>query len=209
MSLSAFVKINAVNNLSDARYCAGMGVQLMGFCLEPGHSKSITADKYREMTGWISGVELAGEFEHSHPEQILEIAQECPGLGYIEVKEEAFLPMLMHTGFQLIWKVQVEHPEHLDALMPKTGYLNTHNIMLHLVSEHPLLDDSVVEKIGHLCRNCEVLVGFDINAANVLDLLENAQPKGISLEGGEEIKPGFKDFDELSEILEILEEEEE
>jgi phosphoribosylanthranilate isomerase len=208
MSLSAFVKINAVNNLSDARYCAGMGVQLMGFCLEPGHSKSITPDKYREMTGWISGVELAGEFDNSHPEHILEIAQECPGLGYIEVKEEAFLPMLMHTGFQLIWKAQVERPEDLDALMPKAGYFNTHNILLHLVSDHMILDETVLDKISHLCGDCEVLVGFGINAENVLDLLETAQPKGISLEGGEEIKPGFKDFDELSEILEILEEEE-
>jgi phosphoribosylanthranilate isomerase len=185
-----------------------MGVQLIGFCLEPGHSKSISADKFREMTSWISGVELAGEFENSHPEQILETIQDCPGLRFIEVKEEAFLPVLMHADLQLIWKVKVEHPEHLDALMPKTGYLNSHSIMLHLVSEHLLLDEKVLEKISLLCRNCEVLVGFDIHAENVLDLLDTAQPKGISLEGGEEIKPGFKDFDELSEILEILEEEE-
>lgn len=208
MSLSAFVKINAVNNLSDARYCAGMGAQLMGFCLEPGHSKSLTAEKFREITGWISGVELAGEFEQIHPEQILEVVQECPGLGYVEVREEAFLPMLVHTGFQLIWKVQVESHEQLDALLPKTGYLNTHNILLHLVSDHLMLDGIVLEKIRQLCGACEVLIGFDITAENVLEILDDVQPKGISLEGGEEIKPGFKDFDELSEILEILEEEE-
>ena len=29
--------------------------------------------------------------------------------------------------------------------------------------------------------------------------------KGISLKGGEEIRPGYKDFDELADILEALE----
>jgi len=38
-----------------------------------------------------------------------------------------------------------------------------------------------------------------------VELVEETGVKGIEMEGGEEIKPGLKDFDELAEILEALE----
>ncbi len=34
MSLNTFVYIRDVDNLSDARYCAGMGVDMIGFRLD-------------------------------------------------------------------------------------------------------------------------------------------------------------------------------
>lgn len=37
MALKTFVKISGVNNLSDARYCAGMGVNQLGFNIEDKH----------------------------------------------------------------------------------------------------------------------------------------------------------------------------
>ena len=66
MALKTFVKISAINNLSDARYCAGMGVDMLGFALEPTNPDSISPEKYTEIIGWLSGVKFVGEFEQSN-----------------------------------------------------------------------------------------------------------------------------------------------
>ncbi len=63
MSLRTFVKIGSVNNLSDARYCAGMAVDLIGFNIDPETEGSVTPSFFREITEWIAGVGFVGEFE--------------------------------------------------------------------------------------------------------------------------------------------------
>lgn len=60
MALKTFVKISTVNNLSDARYCAGMYVNLMGFNLEEGNKDYMAPEKYQELTDWLSGLEYVG-----------------------------------------------------------------------------------------------------------------------------------------------------
>ena len=53
-----------------------------------------------------------------------------------------------------------------------------------------------------------MILGVGIAADSVHKTLEELQLNGIALAGGEEIKPGLKDFDELADILEALETEE-
>ena len=60
MALKTFVKISSVNNLSDARYCAGMGVDIIGFDLHEGSDHYVSPSKFKEIERWISGVKLAG-----------------------------------------------------------------------------------------------------------------------------------------------------
>ena len=52
-----------------------------------------------------------------------------------------------------------------------------------------------------------IVLDFGITAENVSELLEEMQIRGIALKGSNEIRPGYKDYDELSEILEVLEED--
>ena len=44
--LKTIVKVSEVNNLSDARYCAGMGVEYIGFSMD-----NVPFEKYKEMRG--------------------------------------------------------------------------------------------------------------------------------------------------------------
>ena len=59
--------------------------------------------------------------------------------------------------------------------------------------------------ISILAKSIQVILGSGISAFNVKKLVDDLGLFGISLEGGEEIKPGLKDFDELADILEELE----
>ena len=44
------VKVGQVTNLSEARYCAGMGVDFLSFPIV-----SIDPKTYQEITGWVAG----------------------------------------------------------------------------------------------------------------------------------------------------------
>ena len=48
MALKTFVKISGVNNLSDARYCAGMGVNQLGFNIEDKHPNYTDPQSFKE-----------------------------------------------------------------------------------------------------------------------------------------------------------------
>ncbi|GAB2634237.1 phosphoribosylanthranilate isomerase [Belliella aquatica] len=205
MSLKTFVKISAINNLSDARYCAGMYVNLMGFNLEDHQPNYISPEKFEEITGWLSGLEYVGEFETSHPDAILETLKSYSEIKYIEIQEEIHLKMLVNSSYGLILKQNITEVDDLEDLIAKSQSFSDHDVTLHLVSETLQLDDSILEKIKALAEKCQVLLGFGLEANSIENIIEKTKIRGISLQGGDEIKPGLKDFDELADILEALE----
>src|SRR5215831_10500514 len=50
------IKVGQVTNLSEARYCAGMGVDFLSFPIS-----SIDPKTYQEITGWVVGPKLGVE----------------------------------------------------------------------------------------------------------------------------------------------------
>ena len=73
MALTTIVKVGNITNLSDARYCAGMGVDMLGFCFEKKSEQYIDPESYKEIIGWISGPQLVGEFDTNDETKILEL----------------------------------------------------------------------------------------------------------------------------------------
>lgn len=206
MALKTFVKISNVNNLSDARYCAGMYVDLMGFSLEETNENFITPAAFKEITDWLSGLSYVAEFDFYGPEKILETLREYEGFSYIQVTEELFLPILSHTGYQLMLKKTISSPEDLVAIKTLAKKLREHDVTLLLESHNIiLLDDGILETLKIISKECDVLLAFGFDKENVEDILTASGIKGLALKGGKEIKPGVKDFDELADILETLE----
>ena len=93
-------------------------------------------------------------------------------------------------------------PIHLIAIAPS---LLENDVILLLESDLPLTPE-LSGSIQHLAQQTPVLLGFGFGADTIDAVLEKTQVKGISLQGSDEIKPGLKDFDELADILEVLEE---
>lgn len=205
MALRTFVKISAVNNLSDARYCSGMQVNLMGFDLEESSKNFTSAEKFKEITDWLSGVDFVAEFEFSHPENILEILKSYGNFDFIQIKEEIHLKMLINTKYGIILKQSIHSTADIKALGAKADSYQKHGVVLLLHSDNLDLTKEVQAEIKTLSEKCSVLLGFGFHVGNVLELIENTAIKGIEMEGGDEIKPGLKDFDELADILELLE----
>ncbi|MFO7822493.1 MAG: phosphoribosylanthranilate isomerase [Cyclobacterium sp.] len=206
MALKTFVKISNVNNLSDARYCAGMYVNLMGFSLEENNEYYVSPTEFKEITDWLSGLQYVAEFRFAHPDQILETLQQYEGFDYIQVDEKFHLQMLHNSGYGLIYNFTIKKEADWEEVLSFSKTLKAHKVMLNLEAEgNRQLEQTEQKHLQALSENCEVLLGFGFDEQNVEQILEASGVKGISMKGGHEIKPGIKDFDELADILELLE----
>ncbi|WP_186757891.1 phosphoribosylanthranilate isomerase [Echinicola salinicaeni] len=205
MALKTFVKISTVNNLSDARYCAGMYVNLMGFNLEENNKNFLSPEKFKEMTNWLSGLDYVAEFETTHPDKILETIKDYEGISYIQVSEEHHLQMLLNTSYSIIWNKWTESKDELKELINKAESLKDNKVTLLLESSSLKLNEETTALVKELSGQCDVLLGFGLDADHIDETISATQVKGIAMKGGDEIKPGLKDFDELADILEALE----
>ncbi len=206
MALKTFVKIGGITNLSDARYCSGMYVNLLGFSVEQASDKFVSPAQFSEITGWLSGLEFVGEFQDANAEQVLETLKNYPAISWVEHQVLDTLIDLKDSGLSLIFKADLEAVRDLEYQVGTT--LSEAGVIFHLTSDHEILTAEDLEVINLLSERCEIILGAGLSSENVLDLLSEHTLKGIALTGGTEIKPGLKDFDELADILEKLEIEE-
>ena len=93
MSLKTFVKVGNITNLTDARYCAGMGVNQLGFNVE---DPNFTVEKFKEITGWLEGIEYVAEFDKLAADKVITAVEQLGVAGRLEAVEPAgqVLPQL-------------------------------------------------------------------------------------------------------------------
>ena len=206
MALKILVKISEVNNLSDARYCAGMGVTLIGFPVDTTHPHYISPNKFKEITAWISGVKFVGELATNNLQSIENMLKNYT-LDYIQLNEHAILdtvlpldvPVILRLVLRGFESVAVLH-ELMNKYAPRVTYflIETTQVNTQVVTQ---LQQSIIQ----LAKHFPIIQAFHLYSNNLLHLLEKTKIQGIALQGGQEIKPGYKDFNELADILEVLE----
>lgn len=204
--LSTLVKISNVTNLSDARYCAGMGVDMLGFSMDEASPDYVDPARFTEIRNWLAGVQIVGETAETDLSQIQQLLNTYqPDL--LQVDEVALLPALSTLGKPLLLRLNLADYtlEQLDALVDANP-TNADYILLE--SAAPLhLDDDLKTSIGRLASRHAVLLGTGISAETIHEQLTELPIKGIALTGGPEDRPGSRDFGELMDILEALDSE--
>lgn len=208
MALSTFVIVNGVNNLSDARYCAGMGVDLIGFGLEKDQPGFVSPEDFKDIAGWISGVQLVGEFEQSSAEEINEAAQAYP-LDFVQLNNLYLIHELQEIKLPIIQRLLINKDTIASELLDLME-LYQEDVKYFLIASHDFdtIDETNENFLRDLARQYPLLIGFGVTKDNARHILTSIQPEGIGLTGGEEIKPGLKDFDKLQDIFDVLEIEE-
>ncbi|MFT7055516.1 MAG: phosphoribosylanthranilate isomerase [Roseivirga sp.] len=192
MALKTFVKVSGINNLSDARYCAGMGVNQVGFEIEEGSPNYVDQQSFKEIKGWLSGVEFVGEINGSVG-SIVNLVKDY-GLDAIQIENMAQLPEALKTGIKVSFysaDIKIAHQAWKES-----------NQQL----EYVLFDmtGSNSEEVEELAKEMPIVLASGFDGESVIMVI-NASIKGISIRGGNEIRPGYKDFDEMADILEALE----
>lgn len=206
MALITSVIVNSVNNLSDARYCAGMGVDMIGFCLDDTQAKYVSPQEIKEMAGWIAGVKLVGEFKKTDIEQINELADTC-NLDYVQLDKQYLIDEIQQINRPVIQRARFTKDTIESELIEEMHLYKDHVAYFLIYSDdYQTIDDTNTRFLQDLAHEFKILIGFGINKENVIQVVQDIRPAGIGLQGGQEIKPGLKDFDALQEIFEELEE---
>jgi phosphoribosylanthranilate isomerase len=205
MALNTLTAVTEINNLSDARYCAGMGVDIIGFNLGHGQASPVSPEAVREISGWLAGVQIAGAFAGTPAEEINELARQC-ALNLVILNASYLVDDLSKIDLPVILQVEIHKDSYEKELVQMLEIYQPHVQHFLITSpEFQAIDDTNRQMLQELSLRFPVLLGFGLEKENVLEVLEAVKPAGIALKGGHEIKPGLKSFDDLADILETLE----
>ena len=207
MALNTLTAVTEINNLSDARYCAAMGVDILGFNLANAQLGGVTPETVKEIAGWVAGVQLAGAFAGTTTDEINEAARQCD-LNLVLLNSNYLLDDLAKIELPVILQVEI-HKDSYERELVQILELYQPHVQYFLITspEFQTIDNTNLRFLQELALRFPVLVGFGLEKENVLQVLAEVKPAGIALKGGHELKPGLKSFDELADILEALEEE--
>jgi len=203
MALSSFVYVSNIDNLSDARFAAGMGVDLLGFKLDPNDATSLNNEQFHEISEWISGVKIVGEFGDSNPEAVKKLLNQF-NVDYLLISDESQLHDFSMLGLPLIYKLHFNE-SNKDALLSTINYCSGAVDYFLLESDSPTLSEAAKNLISSLDSHYPLILGYGFESNNVLDVVGEFSITGICLKGSPELRPGYKEFDELADILEALE----
>lgn len=202
MNLKTFVKVGSITNLSDARFTAGFGVDLLGFDLNPQSPNYISIDEANEIMGWVAGPAFVAELGNMPIDEIIKLQKEN-NFPFIEVDNLSTLEQLQDHDYSLILRLSLSTNEDLHQL---STIMTSEAKPAHLIVD--CLKPELVPEIENLLNdnnNMSLIKAYDVELSQ-LDHIIQVQPyHGIELKGSHEEKPGFKEYDDLADILEALE----
>ncbi len=201
MALKTLVKVSGINNLSDARYCAGMNVEFLGFSPQIHTMNYTELSKYKEITSWLSGTKYVGELTK------LPLAKNLEDYDFdvLQIQDETLISEAKKFGKPLFLVFEVKQVTDFDNFIEIARKYRT-EIDYFLLKSTQVSCTKVIPDLKNICAEFPIILNFaDITPENVDIVLAQIQPDGIGLHGGHEISPGLKDFDGLADMLEALE----
>lgn len=176
--LKKTVFVKGINNLSDARYCAGMGVEYLCFEIDPQNENFLSTEKIVEIKNWLVGVSFG-----------IRITQNT------NVSDE-----ILETISPDFILTDTKTAEDLEIPIP----IFVEDSKLSFDSEGVIFTNVEVENFKNISSSSFVENNWTIDKIN--ELLDSDYDFGIVLQGGKESRPGFSDYGDLMDILELLDE---
>ena len=192
MQLKTKVIVTGVSNLHDARYCAGMGVDFIGFPIEESQEGYVNQADFKEIVEWLSGPKFLAEVSDGHGVDLMNY----PIDGLITDN----LDLIGKTELPTILRIR----DIVDSEQIMERYASLVEAFLLEVDQENI-DATLQTKIQELAAKYTLYLGFGVTKDNVNELLESVKLSGIGLKGSKEIKVGYNDFDGLADVLEEIE----
>jgi phosphoribosylanthranilate isomerase len=186
------ILVKNISNLSEARYCAGMMVDMIAFNFDQNETDYIEATKFTEITNWLSGVKILGTGINLNSLEISKLIENNKLDGFVFDQNQ------IDTMLEVDCDIKV-----LEFLNSKATDFNLEKLKANcnlfiVLDENPILIDFLKEK------NVETLLGYDKNlrSSSILNVA------GYAFLGSKESRPGFSNYNLLIDNLEFLEETE-
>jgi phosphoribosylanthranilate isomerase len=183
MSLITRVKVGNITSLSEARYCAGMGVDFLGFRLGKG---GVSPQTYQDIINWISVPHLVLEAHRDDTLTLEEITTHFPG-HFIEINKDQLAWLDAPYSFIL----HATAAEWISISSQVKGRANL--AFVELVTNG---DEMPVISTFQVIRR--------VTSKEQLDEAVHLSAAAISLDGSTEARPGLMDYGFVGEALEAL-----
>ncbi len=203
-----------ISNLTDARYYAAWYVDWLGFDLRMASQNKIALEEVKAMKEWIEGPEIVGELE------LLDFEEGKAMIEYLELKAiqvGMFTPVAYLQSLDIpttIKEVIIEKnasqetiQHHIDQYFEVVDYF-LFDFTKNGWTWADLLSNQAFNTLHlhQICQKMNVLLRIQATPSETEAILTKIQPIGLSIRGGVEEKVGFKSFEEVDELFEMLEE---
>ncbi|HWA35634.1 MAG TPA: hypothetical protein VG737_15940 [Cyclobacteriaceae bacterium] len=180
--------VRRVTNLSDARYCAGMGVDMLGYSIDPDHADYVSPKLYQEMSGWVAG-----------PRRVIELTRPIDPVALIE----QYKPELIHIHSDHVGHITLpELPLILETDFAVCEQALRNVSMMGLRTEYLLITGLNGQAFSNDFH--PLLIDLRAGTGSGLALLRQYDADGIAMTGTHEQAPGLKDYDHLAQVLEDI-----
>ena len=212
MNFKTRIKAGSVSNLTDARYFAALEVDWIGFNFERGHADFIDPVQAKAMIEWLEGPRFVGEFG-SHTAE--EVAMAIQNLDLDEIQLSPITDAAIGNGqpVPVLREIVVDRDTtelDLSEYVARAGS-NVEAFVLDFsrngIAWSALRDDTLripMHFLQTFCNRQRVIVDLPILPQEVDEMLELLMPYGLQVKGGAEEKVGYKSYEELDDLFEVL-----
>ncbi len=176
---------SSISNLTDARYFAAWGVNALSFDFD-----KVDRDEYFAILDWVEGVKIYVETREEFSD--LEI-HEADGIIYLKDNLDSSEDIL--SGNTIV--------SGSFALLQSLSFKE--NQILRIGDEWSSWDSSKKQQAIQFAKQHSCFVDIPFTLTELESYLESELIYGLVLRGGEEEKVGFKSFEELEGIFDLLE----
>ena len=208
--MSCKVKICGLKTLADARFCAGVGADYLGFIQHSPSPRYIPPDQVKEIKEWIYGPETVGVFVNLDAETV-NVSSETAGFDWVQLHGDESpsycrrmtrpiiktLNVRPRAKVRSLSKILVAYENCVDAFL-----LDTWDPKLS-GGTGKVFDWSVAKA---LAKDFPIILAGGLNPANVKEAIQSVSPWGIDVCSGLEETPGAKDFDLITSLFESIKE---
>ena len=192
--LKTKVILSNVTNLSDARYASGMGVDYIGFNINPANDQYVTPEQVKMITDWLSGVGIIGNIEN-----LADYKNDDYKTDFVQTSNIGVVDKTENTIFTLDFNIddQVRTHHILSELKDKAAFFVLN------VKEAVLFSHKNV--LTNMCNVFNVFISTNFVDKTIDLTLNEIKPMGIVIYGSKEEQPGLSSYDGIADILEKIE----
>ena len=179
---------------------------MLGFCLDVADKNFVNPAVFQAITEWVAGVRLIGELPTADAQAVADLRLQY-NLDGLQLNHTADWPELKATGLTLVCRVPWRPGTTLEAFREQYDPVKPYADFFLLESDAAVLSPETLYELQRVAEHFPVLLGFGLDSGTVLQTLADLPLAGVALNGGQEVRPGYRDFGDLAEILETLEDE--
>lgn len=208
------IKASPITNLTDARYFAAREVDWIGFDFRVGSETYIAPAMMSAIREWVGGVQCIGEFELETALEIQALIQDLQ-LDAIQMGMLSSLETLvaLQTSVPVFKEIVIDFDTSPSALHAQLALFQPWVAAFVLDFqkngiEWEALQQGIpfpLQQLQAITNDFRVLLHINLQPKVLKNILEMLQLYGLCVKGGEEEKTGFKSFEEMDDIFEILE----